>query len=110
MRNLLLVGGIVLAAEGCALIIPGDGIVRVAGEVVSPLGTDIPCDVLLRSTVEPGRVLETRSVTGQFTYNFMVPPTHASYFLDLVCGSVSKGALVVTRPQETAADFGRIAL
>ena len=109
MRTLLLISGIVLAATSCVGI-PGDGIVRVTGDLVSPRGSDIPCNLLLRSTVEPGRVLETTVVTGEFAYNFMVPPTHQTYLVEVVCAGATKGTMVVTRPQQRAADFGRIAL
>lgn len=86
--------------------IPADGIVRAVGEVV----TDASCVISLSSPEDPDRVLDAKTVQGEFAVNFMVPPKIKAYVVSLSCNGDLLGTKHVIRPQKHAADFGRISL
>lgn len=90
--------------------ISGDGIVRVTGEIIDPKKVEASCVLSLLDVHDHTRQLDTRSVSGKFAVNFMVPPKSKSYVVGLSCNDQSLGTLLVNRPQKQAADFGRIAL
>jgi hypothetical protein len=105
MKLCLLLVAVAMQLTAC-LSIPGDGIVRVVGEIV----TETSCAVSLADPKDPDRVLDTKPVHGQFSVNFLVPSTLRSYVVSLSCNGALFGTRHVTRPQRQAADFGRVTL
>ena len=102
---------VVLAALLTSCIsIPGDGIVRVTGEIAAPEEVETSCVLSLSDAQDQSRQLDTKVVSGKFAVNFMVPPKPKSYVVGLSCNDASLGTMLVSRPQKQAADFGRVAL
>ena len=90
--------------------IPGDGIVRVTGEILAPEGVKTSCVLSLLDAQNQSRQLDTKVVSGKFAVNFMAPPKPKKYIVGLTCNDASLGTMVINRPQKQAADFGRVAL
>lgn len=109
LRSFLFPCVLALPLASCIPIFPGDGIVQATGQIVGAR-TKEACTVALTNAADPARTLQTRTVSGEFMLNFMVPPTRDVYVVDLVCDGVRVDSQRVDRSHQRSADFGRVVL
>lgn len=86
LRILLLL--FVMLLTSC-IPVPGDIIVRGAGEVVRSGQPEATCLASLPRAQGQGKPLEETSVFGQFAVNFMVPTKFRRYVVELSCNELS---------------------
>ncbi len=110
MKKLLAMVVLSLLLASCISLPPGIGTVRATGVLVAASSTPADCTLTLSRGEGPSTELERRSVTGQFSEQFLVPPFEAAYSLTLACTNGYRNVVVVRRPQDPIARFGTIHL